>query len=145
MSMVRWNKINQMPSVLFNTFFDDFLGKENYGRFVNNLTVPSVNVVETNENFKVELAVPGYKKEDFKVSIENNVLKISSETEKQIESEGKQLIKEYHYSSFERSFSLPDTIQLDRIEAKYEDGILQLVLPKKEEAKLVGPRTIAIA
>lgn len=144
MTMLKINRNNQMPSVLLNTFFDDFFGKENFAKYASTLTVPSVNVSESQDSFQIELAAPGYNKEDFQVSIENKVLKVSAERKQQSEDGLKHIIKEYHYSSFERSFNLPETILQEGIQAKYENGILQLVLPKKEEAKQVGPKTIAI-
>lgn len=124
------------PSV-FNDFFKpwnewfgngDFPGKT--------LTVPAVNITENKESFEVTLAVPGLKKSDFNIEVEGNMLTISSEKEEnKVENETKYTRREYSYSSFSRSFSLPEGVQQDKIEASYQDGVLSLTLPKKEEAK----------
>lgn len=100
------------------------------------LSVPAVNVTETKDDYKVTLAAPGLKKEDFKVDLEGNILTISSEKEEtKDEKDEKYSRKEYNYASFCRSFTLPDVVHRDKIDAKYENGVLNLVLPKKEEAK----------
>jgi HSP20 family protein len=146
MTLVRWNKNSQYPSVLLDRLFENFFGSDFLGKYANQVTIPSVNVTEKNDSYEVEVAAPGYKKDDFKVSLENNILTISAEVKNESEkSDKKELIKEYHYASFERSFTLPDTILTDKIEAKYENGILKLLLPKKEEAKVLGPKTIQIS
>jgi len=146
MTLVRWNKNSQYPSVLLDRLFENFFGSDFLGKYSNQVTIPSVNVTEKNDSYEVEVAAPGYKKDDFKVSLENNILTISAEVKNESEkSDKKELIKEYHYASFERSFTLPDTILTDKIEAKYENGILKLLLPKKEEAKVLGPKTIQIS
>ncbi len=100
------------------------------------LSVPAVNVVEHKDEYLVTLAVPGMKREDFKVDIDGNLLTISSEKEETKEDKDEKFSrKEYNYSSFCRSFTLPETIMRDKIDAKYEEGILKLILPKREEAK----------
>ncbi len=107
---------------------------------------PAVNVLESDESFKIELAAPGLKKEDFKVNIHENTLTIS--TEKQTETEetvGKYTRKEFNFSSFKRSFTLPKSVDGEKIVATYTDGVLGLALPKKEEAKPKEPRLIEIA
>jgi HSP20 family protein len=126
----------RMPSV-FDDFFrpwnDWFEGGSLLGR---TLTVPAVNITENKDDYNVSLAAPGMKKEDFNIDVEGNMLTISCEKEeKKEEKETKFTRKEYSYSSFERSFTLPDEVNKDKIEARYEDGVLKLVLPKKEEAK----------
>lgn len=105
--------------------------------------IPAVNVSETDEAFQLELAAPGKAKEDFKVEIENGTLCISSEEEEANESENKNYTrKEYSYSSFNRSFSLPENVIEEEIAAKYEDGVLKLTLPKsvpaQPEKKTIG-------
>lgn len=104
---------------------------------------PAVNVLETEESFQIELAAPGLKKEDFKVNIHENTLTIS--TEKTTEATGKYTRREFNFSTFKRSFTLPKTVDSEQIVATYTDGILGLVLPKKEEAKPKEPRSIEIA
>ncbi len=124
----------KMPSV-FTDFFpwkDGF----NEGFFGREFNVPAVNITDEKDEFKVSLAAPGLKKEDFKIDLDGNLLRISSEKEEKKEEKEKNYTrKEYNYSSFERSFTLPEDVVKEKIEAKYEDGVLKLVLPKKEEAK----------
>ncbi|MBS4065559.1 MAG: Hsp20/alpha crystallin family protein [Chitinophagaceae bacterium] len=121
--------------------FDDFFKPwnewfDNGSTFFNRmLIVPAVNVSETKDNFMVTLAVPGMKKEDFDIQIDGNMLTISCEKE-----ESKEEIafnrKEYNYSSFSRSFTLPEEVIKEKIDAHYENGELKLMLPKTEKAKL---------
>lgn len=109
-------------------------------------SVPAANVKETETEYVLELAIPGRKKEDFNVEIDNDILTISSEvkSEENKEDDG-YTRREFTFSSFKRVFSLPETISLDKIDATYEDGILKFVLPKKEEALPKPKRLIEIA
>jgi HSP20 family protein len=109
-------------------------------------SVPAANIKETETEFLLELAIPGRKKEDFNVEIDNDILTISSEVknEENKEDEG-YTRREFTFSSFKRVFSLPETISLDKINATYEDGILKFILPKKEEALPKPKRLIEIA
>jgi HSP20 family protein len=114
----------------WNDLFDnrDFMG--------GTLKVPAVNIKETKDDYSLSLAVPGMKKDDFKIDIEGNMITISCEKEEsKEEKEAKYTRNEYNYTSFNRSFTLPDEINKEKIDARYEDGILKLVLPKKEEVK----------
>jgi HSP20 family protein len=120
---------------------DDFFE----GEFFNRASVPAVNVKETEDEFKIELAAPGIKKEDFKVDVENGILSISAENEDwNEEKEGGYTRKEFSYTSFNRSFTLPDSIDEDDIHAKYNEGVLTLTLAKKEAAKIQPVKAIAI-
>lgn len=126
----------------FPSLFDDFFkpwrdwGLDFNGGRSFSATVPAMNVSEDKDNYKVSMAAPGLKKNDFKIDVEGNVLTISAETEeKKEEKNGRFSRQEYNYSSFSRSFNLPETIRRDKIEAHYEDGVLSLKLPKKEEAR----------
>lgn len=129
----------KMPS-LFNDFFrpwDEWF--EGGGLTSRVLNVPAVNITENKDEFMVSLAIPGMKKEDFNIDIEGNMLTISSEKEETIEEkEDKYTRKEFNYSSFSRSFSLPDEVNMEKIDARYVDGVLKLSLPKKEEAKKIA-------
>jgi len=125
---------------LFNDFFNQFetAGK---GTAAN---IPAVNIHETNDAFHLELVAPGLKKEDFKVSLEKGLLTISYEKKTEVENkEYKTHRMEFSFASFKRSFNVDDKINADSIEAKYDNGILKLLLPKKEEVK-VSPKEIAI-
>lgn len=100
------------------------------------LAAPLVNISERKEDYLVSLAAPGLQKKDFKIDVEGNLLTISCELEDTVEEkEEKFSRKEYGYSSFERSFTLPDEVNKEKIDARYNDGILEIKLPKKEEAK----------
>ena len=111
---------------------------KNFAEFGN--TLPSVNVKENNQNFDIELAVPGMKKDDFKINLDRNILNISSEAKtenEQKDENGKYTRREFNYSSFSRSFTLPSQmVDAEKIEANYTDGILKIMIPKKvkEEA-----------
>jgi HSP20 family protein len=100
--------------------------------------VPAVNISETEDHFHVELAAPGLQKEDFKLNLDRNMLNISVEQRQTGETKEKNYNKrEYSYSSFVRSFSLPDSADQQRIDASYVNGILKIDIAKKEEAKSV--------
>jgi len=137
----------------FPALFDDFLNRDifNWGltNFSDtNTSIPAVNIKETNDNYEVEVAAPGMTKKDFKVQLDGNMLTISSErtTEKEEKEDVRYAIREFSYQSFSRSFNLQkDVVDTERIEAKYEDGVLHLLIPKKEQAKQKQPRLIEIA
>lgn len=125
----------RMPSV-FDDFFKPWNVSFQGGLVSPVMSVPAVNITEQKDNYLVSLAAPGLKKDDFKIDVDGNMLTISSEKEeKKEEKEEKCTRKEYSYSSFTRSFTLPDEVNKEKIEARYEDGLLKLVLPKKEEEK----------
>jgi HSP20 family protein len=139
-------KLNEkMPSV-----FDDFFKPwnewfDNGGLLGRVMNVPAVNIMEHKDEYKVSLAAPGLKKEDFNIAVDGNMLTISSEKEESKEEKDKKFTrKEYSYSSFSRSFTLPEEINKEKIEAKYEDGVLKLSLPRKEEAKKPSAKQIAV-
>jgi HSP20 family protein len=136
-----------------NSIFDDLFNRDllNWGLVNNsatNTTLPSVNIRETNDNFIVEMAAPGMTKDDFKIELDGNLLTISSEKEdRNVMKDGEKYTRqEFSYQSFQRSFQLPkDVVDSDKIQAKYENGVLNLVVPKKEHAKQKPPRMIEIA
>ncbi len=132
---------------LFDDFFNnaDWFGGSNLSKI--GFNTPAVNVKETDEDFTVELAAPGLSKEDFNIELDNDVLTISSETtsEKETKDEGKYTRKEFSYRAFKRSFSLPDAVNGTEIGASYDNGILFVTLPKKEEAKVQPKRLIEIS
>ena len=142
------NLFNPFP-VLFNDFFPKDIFDWNQSNFSNSGTpIPAVNIKETKETFEVELAAPGMKKDDFKIHLDGNMLTISSETNNEYEEkeDSKYSRKEFSYQSFQRSFTLPkDVVDSDKINAKYEGGVLHLTIPKKEEAKQKPPRLIQIS
>ncbi len=134
-------------NVVFPSFVNELLRPDWFGG-INNFqsTVPAVNVKESEKDFELELAVPGRKKEDFNVEIDNGVMTISSEQKSEnTVSDENYTRREFGYSSFKRSFTLPKTVNADQINATYEDGVLKFVLPKKEEALPKPKRLIEIA
>jgi HSP20 family protein len=133
MSLVRFSR--NYPSVL-DRFFDNDLFDWSHRNFSNtNTTLPSVNIKESNMEFMVEVAAPGLEKGDFKIELNRDVLTVSSE--KKVENdtkEGQQFTcREFSYQSFSRSFTLPNIADGDKIAARYENGILSITIPKKEE------------
>ncbi|MDM8174650.1 MULTISPECIES: Hsp20/alpha crystallin family protein [Olivibacter] len=145
MSLIRRSR-SGFPS-LFDDFFNRDLMNWDSGNFSPNATVPSVNIKETADNYEVEMAAPGMNKDDFKIELDGNLLTISSSKEYEDEKRDDGYArKEFSYRSFQRSFNFPkDVVDEDKIEAKYENGLLKLTIPKKEEAKRKGPRLINIS
>jgi HSP20 family protein len=137
---------NYQPA--FNSFFDDFFTKDvfgQHGEFPFKGTAPSVNIINNDDAFVIEVAAPGMKKEDFNLELDNNLLSISYEKKEEKEETGKYTRREFSYESFKRSFTIPENVvNGEAIQAKYEDGILRLNLPKKEEAKVQPKRAIEI-
>ena len=128
--------------------FDDFFKPWNEwfdNSWVRSMNVPAVNITEEKDQYLVSLAAPGLKKEDFKIDVDGNMLTISSEREESTEEKMKKFTrKEYSYSSFSRSFTLPEEIRKEEIEAKYDDGVLKITLPRKAEANTPAAKHIAV-
>ena len=128
-------KVERLPS-LFEDFFrpwNEMMDLPAWGRTMN---VPAVNIEDTADAYKLSLAVPGLKKSDFNIDVEGDMITISSEKEEsKEEKDSRYTRKEYSYSSFSRSFTLPEEVNQEKIEANYQDGVLHVTLPKKEEAK----------
>lgn len=126
---------------LFDEFFTSF--PANNTQYNNN--VPPVNIYENNNGYQVQLIAPGLSKSDFKINVEKGLLTISYEKKaEQEQKEQKTHRREFSISSFKRSFTVDDLINVDGIQARYENGVLELLLPKKEEVK-VTPKEIAIS
>lgn len=141
MNLIKYNSkgLENFIDNFFNRNIGDFLGSD----FA--ISHPSVNVVETEDNFRLELAAPGLEKEDFRVNIEKDYLKVSVEKKQESEvKEDKYTRREFNYTTFKRSFQLPDTVDTSEIGANYENGVLKITLPKKEEAKAPAARVIEI-
>jgi len=130
--------------------FEDFFKPWNEwydkgGLLSRTLNIPAVNITEQKNDYLVSLAVPGMKKEDFKIDVDGNMLTISSEKEETKEEKEKRFTrKEYNYSSFSRSFTLPDEVNKEKIDAQYEAGVLKITLPRKEEVKKPTAKQIAV-
>ncbi|MDH0659751.1 MULTISPECIES: Hsp20/alpha crystallin family protein [Empedobacter] len=141
MNTVRKNRANYFPFGFENAMrpkFETFVNSQNQ--------FPAVNIKENEDSFEILLAAPGLNKEDFSIEIDENILKISSEFKQNEEVKDEKFSRrEFNFSSFKRAFTLPETINEDKIEASYVNGILQLVLPKKEEALPKEKRSIQIS
>ena len=129
---------NHFP--VMNAFFDDFNTRD--------LILPSVNLKESDIGYDIEVAVPGKRKEDFKIQLENNLLTISNEERMEREEKDendKFLVREFGYQSFYRSFVLPDVVKHESIDATYKDGILNIHIPKKKGDPRWLPKTISVS
>jgi HSP20 family protein len=137
-------KDNWMPGV-----FDNFLGNNLMNDRFNtdfSVSLPSVNIIEDKEEFRIDLAAPGLSKKDFAVDIHNKVLTVSSENKNENEEKRENYMRrEFFYNSFKRSFSLPETVDPNRIKAKHQNGILSIHIPKIQEAIDQGPKQIDIS
>jgi HSP20 family protein len=127
--------------LLNDDWFDGFFGfmpvKSN---------MPSLNIIEENDKYRLELAAVGLDKDDFKIDLHNNILTISAEKKDEKEEKDKKYLRrEFSYCSFKRSFTLPEHVDADKIEANYKNGILNVIIPKKEEAKEKEPKSIKIS
>lgn len=145
---------SSLPSLL-DRFFNDELSfnmiPSRWGNLVSNsnlgTTLPAVNIRETGDSFIVELAAPGMNKKDFKVECNNQILHIyytHSEESKEGSRESDYWRQEFNFTSFDRSFQLPETVNSEQIQAKYEDGILRVTMAKKEEARKKPAREISV-
>jgi len=145
MTLIKWKPQthafqNNLPHFIDSFFNDDFL------RSSSRWNQASVNIAESEDGYRLEVAAPGFSKEDFKLEVEQNVLTISGE-KKVEEKEVKENYtrKEFSYTNFNRSYTLPETVDADKIAATYENGILNVVIPKKEAAKKEDKKAITIA
>lgn len=137
MSLIKSNGNKAVRSILSDFFDSDRFFPD---RLFRDLAVedwtPAVNIIESDKDFSIELSAPGFKKDEFKVNVENGILHISAETKKEEEEKGKIFTRqEFRYNSFSRSFTLPENASEDKIGAKYEDGILKLTLVKKVQSE----------
>ncbi|MBW8684945.1 Hsp20/alpha crystallin family protein [Chitinophaga rhizophila] len=148
MSLIKRNG-NSFPGV--PSLFDDFFSREFFNWGNNNFsatstTVPSVNIKETADNFEVEVAAPGMDKKDFNITLHGNTLTISSNKQQsQEKKENNYTRREFSYQSFQRSFELPkNVVDEQNINARYDNGLLHLVIPKRAEAKQQAPKMIEV-
>lgn len=140
MNLIRWNAQPRMSDI-----FDDIFEKNLNSRFWDSGNSPAANIIETEQEFRLELAAPGFSKEDFKITLDKNILTVSSEKETEQKDENYTRY-EFNYGKFSRSFALPKSIDTERINAASENGILRISLPKKKEEILANiTREIAIA
>ncbi|NNE76730.1 MAG: Hsp20/alpha crystallin family protein [Pricia sp.] len=154
MSLVKFRRRpfgNLIPQDFFD--MDDFFDNRNWVRnmvpdtFWNGKrSEPALNIKETDDNFEIELAAPGFGKKDFEVTIEDGCLNIKAQkSTSEEETEDNYTRREFSYNAFERSLQLPESVKQEAIKAKYNDGILSFNLTKKEEAKKVPPKKVQIS
>ena len=133
----------------FPSMIDEFLGRDLLDSVFANetgISTPAVNVVETGEDFRIEVAAPGLEKKDFNIDLDGRMLTISSEKEfNKEEKEERFMRREFGYTRFSRSFSLPELVDVDKIKASHKNGILTISIPKMEQAKQKPPKQIAIS
>ncbi|MGB5368956.1 MAG: Hsp20/alpha crystallin family protein [Flavobacteriaceae bacterium] len=142
MSIVKRNNL------VFPTLMNEFFSPDWFGGGMENLnkSLPAVNIMESEKDFNLELSVPGRKKEDFNIEVDHDLLTISYESKAEASKEEENYTRrEFMHSAFKRSFTLPKTINADKIGAKYQDGILRLTLPKKAEALPKPKRMIELS
>tara|TARA_R110002050_G_scaffold104052_6_gene213294 strand:+ start:1342 stop:1818 length:477 start_codon:yes stop_codon:yes gene_type:complete len=147
-SLANTNSNANFPTL--SNWLDDIFNRDLPSVFTSNfntgITLPKVNIKETADAFIVEMAVPGLKKSDFHLDLDNQVLSISTETKEENEhKEENYTRREFGYSSFKRTFTLPESINDEKIDANYKEGILSILLPKKEEAKQKPARSIKVS
>lgn len=131
--------LNNFVEDLFNRSISEFTGSDFY------LNQPSVNVLEKEDHFRMEIAAPGLLKEDFKINLEGELLTISAKKEAKEEvKDEKYTRREFSYQSFQRSFTLPENVNAEKIGAAYENGVLILNLPKRAIEEKETTRTIEI-
>ncbi len=139
------NLVRKQPP-FFPSLIDDFINTD-WNLKVPSFsgTVPAVNIKELDFQFEIELAVPGMNKDDFEIEVEDGVLSISStQEEEQVNEKGKFTRREFSYSSFRRSFTLPDSVDPTKIDATYKEGVLLVLLPKHKEAQPQPKKLIKI-
>ncbi len=142
MNTVKRNPANRAFPAVMDELFKDLLGGTQYVH----KAVPPVNIRETEQSYSLELMAAGMKKEDFNIEIDNDLLTISAGIKAEANEEtGKFTRREFSFASFKRSFTLPETIKGEEINAVYEDGILKITLPKKEEVLPKAKRLIEIS
>jgi HSP20 family protein len=147
MSVVKTKKNGSTLPSVWSDFFDNsnFFSNRWFEKEFDQ-TLPAVNIIENENEFNIEFAVPGFNKNDFKVNVEDNLLTISAEKQDETKEENERFTrKEFSYNSFSRSFTLPQTVNGNNIDAKYTDGILKLNIPKKEEVKKLPKKQIKVA
>jgi Molecular chaperone (small heat shock protein) len=141
MRIVNYYNNNGFSIPYTGEFFNDDFGLNFFKR---NYSVPSVNSIENNDSFEIDLVVAGMKKEEFSIELNDKVLVISSESSNNIEND-KMRLNEFNFSSFQRSFRVPDSVDQDKIKANYKNGILKIKLPKRKESISKPNRVINIS
>ena len=147
MSLVKRTNDNWLPSVFDDMFKTDWLGGTTNVNSIG-VSIPAVNIIENEESFELAVAAPGKTKADFNIELDHDVLTISAQESKESEKSediGKYTRREFSYSTFKRAFSLPETVNSAKINASYDNGVLNISIPKKEEAKVQAKRLIEVS
>lgn len=145
MTLLKWKPGTSAFPSNFSNYVDSFFNDE-FFRTPAVFTQPSVNIVESETGYRLEVAAPGFEKAEFNIDVDHNVLTISAEKkQEQKEEKDNYTRREFSYASFKRSFTLPETVEAENISAAYENGILNVSLPKKTEAKKETKKTISVA
>jgi HSP20 family protein len=150
MTLIKWNnplmgrekQSRLMPDAdsFFGSFFNNDLFQKDYAGYV-----PSVNITEKEDSYSIEVSAPGFEKKDFNISVQEQILTIAGTHSTEKATEEKSFVrKEFNYGSFSRSFNLADLVDEDKIDAKYENGILRIELPKSEKTKAKNVKQISI-
>ena len=147
MSIVKRTHDNWLPSVIDDMFKTDWFGNVSSVNRIGT-SIPAVNIKESDDSYEVEVAAPGKTRDDFKIELDKDVLTIASEQRREDETKdekGRFTRREFSYSTFRRAFSLPETVDTEKIAANYKEGVLVINLPKREEAKVPAKRMIEVA
>jgi len=132
---------SSFPSNIFSDFFNDVEASDIF-----KTSMPAVNIAESEKSFDLEVSAPGFKKNDFKIDVDVNTMTISAESEEEIKDENKRYTrKEFKRTEFSRVFTLPESVNMEKIEAKYDNGILNIILPKLDEAKAKKTQNIQVS
>lgn len=146
MTLIKWKNDRINTPAIFNDFFEDFFNRDVSSMLRQSASrLPAVNIAETKDGYRLEMALPGWRQDNVKINLDGNLLEISGEMESKAENEESQYTRrEFSRSSFNRTFTLPETVDGERIEAEFNDGVLNITLPMREEMKKRGPKTIEI-
>ena len=140
MNAIIRKKQSPITGIWSNILDQDFFGMPSYEHAAH--TLPKVNIIEDNNEYKIELAVPGFEKNDFNIEVDDDVISIS--LEKEIDATTTYNKREFNFGSFKRAFNLPESAHSAKISANYTSGILNILIPKKEEAKPIPSRIIKV-
>ena len=140
MNAIIRKKQSPFTGIWSNILDQDFFGMPSYEHAAH--TLPKVNIIEDDNGFKIELAVPGFEKNDFNIEVDDDVISIS--LEKEIDATTTYNKREFNFGSFKRAFNLPESANSAKISANYKSGILNILVPKKEEAKPIPSRIIKV-
>ncbi|MEC8616199.1 MAG: Hsp20/alpha crystallin family protein [Bacteroidota bacterium] len=140
MNAIIRKKQSPITGIWSNILDQDFFGMPSYEHAAH--TLPKVNIIEDDNGYKIELAVPGFEKNDFNIEVDDDVISIS--LEKEIDATTTYNKREFNFGSFKRAFNLPESAHSAKISANYTSGILNILIPKKEEAKPIPSRIIKV-